>query len=137
MVGLKDKLFEKKDRLLDSLSLRPPEFRRRHPKLRLETAVERNSVGKTAGLAYLHYAHFGMLVKETDGMVETQLANKCGKSLIAAALRECSTDTLLRESGDGDERLSLEIRIEEELLTLDEVAEISKKLGIRECRVES
>lgn len=132
MVGLKDKLFEKKDRLLDSLSLRPPEFRRRHPKLRLEAAVERDRIGETTGLAKLLNSKLGVFVQETDSIVEAQLADEGGESLVARGLGEGGPDALLREARAVDERLALEVRVEKQLLALDEVAEVVEEVGIGE-----
>ena len=64
-------------------------------------------------------------------MVEAQFADEGGEPPMTAALRKGGTDALLRESGEGDKRLALEIRIEEELLALDKVTEIGEKVGIR------
>lgn len=122
-------LVEKTNCLL-CLRFRPSEFRRRHPEFRLETAVERDRIGEAAGLTHLLNGHFRLLVEETDGMVEAQLANECGKPLVAARLSESGSNAFLRQTRTADERLSVEVRIEEHLLALDEIVEVIEEVGV-------
>ena len=77
------------NKMLIVLLFRSPEFRWGHPKYCLETAVERNRVGKAAGLA--------------------NLLN--GKPLVTSGLGEGGTDALLRQPCAVDERLTLEVGI--------------------------
>ena len=127
----------KKTDCLPFLRFSSPKFRRGHSEFRLETAVESDRIGEAAGQAHLLYGHFGLLVQEADGVVEALLANECGKPLVAACVGESGSDALLRQTGAADERLSVEVRIEEHLLVLDEIVEVIEELGVGELRVES
>ena len=105
--------------------------RRGHAKLGPEVAGEGVGIGKTAGLTYLLNGKFGLLVHQAHGVVQAHLADEGGETLVAAALGEGGTDTLLRKARAVDKRLALKLGVEEQLLALDEVAEIGEKVSVR------
>ena len=105
--------------------------RRCHAKLGPEVAGEGIGICKTAGLAHLLNGKLGLLVHQAHGVVQAHLADEGGETLVAAALGESGTDALLRETCAVDERLAFKLRVEEQLLALDEVAEIGEKVGVR------
>ena len=105
--------------------------RRGHAKLGPEVAGEGVGIGKTAGLTYLLNGKLGLLVHQAHGVIQTHLADESGETLVATALGEGGTNTLLRKACAVDERLAFKLGVEEQLLALDEVAEIGEKVSVR------
>ena len=81
-------------------------------------------------MANLLNSKLGLFVQETDGMVETQFADEGGEPFVAGGLGESGSNAFLRQSRAVDERLTLKMRVKEQLFTLDEVAEIGEKVGV-------
>jgi len=103
-----------------------------HAVLGAEVAGEGVGTGEAAGLTDLLDSEVGLVVQQSDGIVEAQFADVCRQGNTVAALREGGTDALLREAGVVDKRLSAEVGLEEELLVLYQVTQAEEELLVGE-----
>ena len=81
----------------------------RHAEFGAEVAGEGVGTGKSAGLTDLLNGDVGLVVHQTDGIVEAQLTDISRQGDIVAALGEGGTNAIFRQTSTVDERLAPEV----------------------------